>query len=215
MGFNMGIKNIAKSLMEFQKEIPIINKNKKGYNYNYADLPNVIKIITPLLIKNGLIITQLISNDDNGCVSVHTILIHVESGEVLETTITHPLLENKGKSTLIQTAGSVITYLRRYSLSSMLGIVTDEDVDGNNKKPPNEIFINKTQIDKICDLMGTAKIVSAEEFYKYLTDKLKYNIYKIESIQSKDFNFVSKWLELRIEKQENAQKEAVKVAENV
>ena len=44
-----------------------------------------------------------------------------------------------------QSLGSAITYLRRYSLSSMLGIVTDKDVDAAGKPLPtlNEERFNK------------------------------------------------------------------------
>jgi hypothetical protein len=37
----------------------------------------------------------------------------------------------KGK-TLVQELGSIITYLRRYSLASMAGVYSDQDTDGND-----------------------------------------------------------------------------------
>ena len=60
------------------------------------------------------------------------------SGESFETTISADVASNKGSMSMIQAVGSVITYLRRYSLSAILGIVTDEDIDGHvtpTKKP--------------------------------------------------------------------------------
>jgi len=65
-------------------------------------------------------------------VGVETILAH-ESGEWIGSTIFLPLGEEKGKSQA-QLAGSVITYLRRYSLAGILGMYADEDGDGNT--PP-------------------------------------------------------------------------------
>jgi len=131
------IKNIAVALGKFQNECPAIEKSKKGYNYKYADLPAIIETISPILEKNGLAFTQLISGDHE-TVIVSTFLIHCESGETLDTNISGNVSENKGKMTNIQAQGSVITYLRRYSLAAMLGIVTDEDVDGSIEKSKNQ-----------------------------------------------------------------------------
>ena len=54
----------------------------------------------------------------------------------MSSTLTLPVMDEKGKSTA-QVAGSVITYLRRYALASVLGIYADEDTDGHtdSKKP--------------------------------------------------------------------------------
>ena len=41
-----------------------------------------------------------------------------------------PLQAEKGKS-LAQTAGSILTYAKRYSLCALLGIATGDDTDGN------------------------------------------------------------------------------------
>ena len=43
----------------------------------------------------------------------------------------------KGKSNA-QVAGSIITYLRRYSLASILGMYSDEDTDGNEPQPQRQ-----------------------------------------------------------------------------
>ena len=131
------IKNIAVALGQFQSECPTIEKGKKGYGYKYADLPSIIQTITPILKKYDLSFTQLVGGDD-GKVSVTTVLIHTKSGESFETTISADVASNKGSMSMIQAVGSVITYLRRYSLSAILGIVTDEDIDGHvtpTKKP--------------------------------------------------------------------------------
>ena len=50
------------------------------------------------------------------------------------------------KMSEIQAAGSIITYLRRYSLSSILGIVTDEDVDGHVQKPSINALLQEVNL---------------------------------------------------------------------
>ena len=67
---NKSIKNIAVALGQFQSKCPTINKNTKGYGYKYADLPYIIKTITPILKDCNLSFTQLVGGD-NGNVSVN------------------------------------------------------------------------------------------------------------------------------------------------
>lgn len=125
------MKKIYKALADFQQEVPIIHKGSQGYGYAYTDLPEIFKVINPLLKKHGLGFTQLVNGD-----TLTTVLFHPESGEEIVSE-TH-LLEgvSLAKMNQFQVLGSQITYLRRYALSSMLGLVTDKDVDanGNEKK---------------------------------------------------------------------------------
>jgi hypothetical protein len=68
-------------------------------------------------------------------VGVESILMH-ESGEFVSERILIPLTEEKGKSK-VQSAGSTLTYLRRYSWASILGMYSDEDSDGVAAPPAN------------------------------------------------------------------------------
>jgi hypothetical protein len=63
-------------------------------------------------------------------IGVESILTH-ESGEFVAERILIPLTEEKGKSK-VQSAGSTLTYLRRYSWASILGMYSDEDSDGSS-----------------------------------------------------------------------------------
>ena len=123
------MKNLFKALADFQQEVPIIHKGTSGYGYSYADLPDTIEIINPYLAKNKLAFTQLV-----GSANVKTIIFHWESGESLETTTDIPQgVTLKGMNDF-QVLGSAITYIRRYALSSALGLVTDSDPDANGVK---------------------------------------------------------------------------------
>jgi hypothetical protein len=69
------------------------------------------------------------------------------SGEYIESGMALPLGDEKGKS-LAQVAGSIITYLRRYAYSAILGLYADEDTDGNSpngKKPEPKPAAAKTE----------------------------------------------------------------------
>jgi hypothetical protein len=123
------IKSIAKSLSVFQSEMPTVSldrevtvKTKAGgeYRFSYATFRNIIETAKPLLAKNNLSFSQLVETDG----TVTTILMH-ESGEWLSSS-----LHITGEQTA-QGIGSAITYAKRYSLSSILGIVADDDDDAN------------------------------------------------------------------------------------
>lgn len=124
------VNEIGKALSLFQNSCPTIEKNTKGYGYKYADLAIIIETIKPHLHKAGLSYSQqpFTKGDEVG---VNTLIIHGASGQVLKSTLTASMSANKMKQmTNVQGMGSIITYLRRYSLSSLLGIVTDDDIDG-------------------------------------------------------------------------------------
>lgn len=118
------MKELYKALANFQAEVPNIYKNAKGYSYKFADLGEINDIIKPVLAKHGLGYVQPINGS-----TIKTIVFHVESGESIESSADIPQgVQLKGMNDF-QVLGSAITYLRRYSLSSMLGLITDEDAD--------------------------------------------------------------------------------------
>lgn len=127
------MKNVFKALAAFQQEVPVIHKGTQGYGYTYADLPAIFEVINPLLKKHGLAFTQPITD----C-GVHTTLFHIESGETIESCTPIPSgVQLKGMNDF-QVLGSAITYIRRYALSSILGIVTDKDIDAAGEQKQQE-----------------------------------------------------------------------------
>ena len=126
--------DIYKALSLFQSEMKPLNKDSTGYGYKYVSLPSMIETITPVLAKHGLGFYQPLDGK-----SVKTIVFHTESGDVIESSIDIPEgVELKGMNTY-QSLGSAISYLRRYSLASVLGLVIDEDNDasGEQVQPTN------------------------------------------------------------------------------
>lgn len=126
-------KNIYKALAAFQQEVPIIHKGTQGYGYSYADLPAILEVITPLLEKHKLGFTQPLNGG-----SIETIIFHTPSGEELSSVVDIPQNVSLKGMNDFQVLGSAITYLRRYSLSSALGLVTDKDIDASGEQKPKE-----------------------------------------------------------------------------
>lgn len=135
MNKSESIKELAAALAKAQAEIgpAAFNRTNPFHKNRYADLGAIIEVARPALAKNNLAFTQLVSGDENK-LEVTTALIH-SSGEWVETTVGMAICEERGKSAA-QVAGSVVTYLRRYSLASMLGIYADEDNDGEKQPAP-------------------------------------------------------------------------------
>jgi hypothetical protein len=128
------IKELATALSKAQGEMPAVQFNAVNpfLKNKYADLGAIIATSKPILAKHGLSVSQM-SGGDGDTVSVTTVLMH-QSGEWMESTMSLKIGDEKGKSTA-QVAGSIITYLRRYSLASILGMYADEDGDGNDPQP--------------------------------------------------------------------------------
>jgi hypothetical protein len=125
---------LAAALSEAQAEIKpaAFNATNPFLKNKYADLGSVIEAAREPLRKHGLSISQQVISYENS-IGITTILMH-KSGEWLESTVFLPLGDEKGKSQA-QVAGSIITYLRRYSLASALGMYADEDTDGGTVQP--------------------------------------------------------------------------------
>lgn len=120
----------------------------------YADLASVIAACQPLLSQNGLSYAQVLTTPENGefGISITTCLMH-KSGQWIEGTFFMPMpAEERGKS-IMQVAGSAITYARRYAIASMIGIVADEDADGNlpakQKQEPPKAAPQKQPINRV------------------------------------------------------------------
>jgi len=165
------MKNLFKALAEFQQEVPVIHKATQGYGYTYADLPKIFEVINPLLKKHGLGFTQLINGTQ-----IATCLFHVESAESIESKIDIPqgvILKGMNE---FQVLGSAITYLRRYALSSMLGLVTDKDTDasGEQVKPePKKQAIDNARFQKAIDAISKGEYTVEELTTKFSLTELQ------------------------------------------
>lgn len=122
------MKNLYKALANFQQEVPVIHKDTQGFNYSYADLPKIFEVINPLLKKHGLGFTQSVND------TLETTVFHIESGESITSKTIIPQGVQLNKMNDFQVLGSAITYLRRYAISAMLGLVTDKDTDASGEQ---------------------------------------------------------------------------------
>ena len=126
-------KAFAKTQQEMKQ--PLKDANNPFFKSKYVPLENVVEAITESASKNGLSFTQYPSSDEAGNVTVGTLVMH-SSGEWIE----YDPIKMKPVKNDPQSIGSAITYAKRYALSAIFGITSDQDDDGNEatqaKKQP-------------------------------------------------------------------------------
>jgi len=126
---NLG--ELAKALAAAQGEMTAASKDATNPHFRtrYADLASIMDACRGPLAKHGLSVTQLPGRDEAGHVTLTTTLMHA-SGQYIGSTIgVRPAQENP------QVVGSILTYLRRYTLASVVGVVSDDD-DGEAASHP-------------------------------------------------------------------------------
>lgn len=117
---------LATALSQAQAEFVAIPKDSTNpfFKSKYAGLPQVVLVASPILTKHGLSVSQFIGHDDQGD-TLTTWLLH-KSGQWISESMRLHLTKDDA-----QGQGSATTYARRYSYMSVLGLVADEDDDGN------------------------------------------------------------------------------------
>lgn len=150
------INEVSKALAGAQAKFPPIHKDKvatipgkegkSGYQYRYANLASIFQAIAAALSAEGLAIVQA-THFENGALWLTTRLVHA-SGQWIEGVWPLKMYERA------QDQGSALTYARRYALSALLGIATDEDDDGSkaSKRAP------KITAEQASNLVGIAKV---------------------------------------------------------
>ena len=130
MNKSESIANLATALTQFAAEVhnPKNTASNPFHKNKYTPLNDILSYVRPLLAQHGLSVSQLVHSDD-AAIGVTTMLMHT-SGEYIADTATMSPGAEKGMSAA-QVVGSVVTYLRRYALTAVLGIASEDDDDGN------------------------------------------------------------------------------------
>lgn len=108
-------------------------KNKEGrflYSFNYTDLAGILDTIRKPFKEAGLLVTQNVytatpEGTNMNRIHVETMIMHSSGQYLIGGKLTFPAHSD------MQSLGGQITYLKRYSLASVLGLATEEDDDGN------------------------------------------------------------------------------------
>lgn len=139
--------SIVKAMVLVQSELKTVRKDRKNpFAENmYATLDAILEELLPKLNKHEIVLTQSpifeIAENGNMRIGVETHLMH-SSGEWFRYPPFFMQLEKGAKMNMAQSAGSVITYAKRYAVSAIFGISTGDDVDGVQ---PQQLEENKQQ----------------------------------------------------------------------
>jgi len=119
-------KAYNRAIAKFRAECPPINKTRQAHNSKYAGLSETVEQIKPYLEDCGLSHSWH-TDQSSGVVSVTCKVTHI-LGHSDETTLSAEP-DKSGSKNSIQAIGSTVTYLQRYTLSSILGLASTDDFD--------------------------------------------------------------------------------------
>lgn len=167
-------KSYFTAFSQMQPELPIIPKNKKvKFNqteYDFADLAQVTKFLTPIAEKFGFCWQHTTKGD-----VLTTILMHKE-GHSVSTERTLKIDKSGGKNE-IQGEGSASSYCKRYNLLDLFGIATNEDNDGfgvsNYITREQAAWVNKTLDATQSDKAAFLKLFKADSVPNIAASKFK------------------------------------------
>ena len=175
------VKELAEALAKAQAELSPVqfDSYNKYYSSKYASLSAVIAEVRKVLPQHGLSIVQTpTSHMEFGIfyVGVETMLIH-DSGEWIKSTVSVPVVATElievftrrfnkdgdayyASPNILQEAGKIITYLRRYGIVSILMLSAEEDLDGNEPVQPVQSEGKRSEAEKkVSDKKSDEKVV--------------------------------------------------------
>ena len=185
----MDTVNINSRLAAALPAMPDIKRNAKSHHGKYASLDNVLDAVRPVLKQHGLAVHQHPVTDDTGAIAVVTRVVSVD-GEVLEFP---GYYVDPGKGP--QSAGSAITYARRYSLVAILGLATEDDDDGNRSQQSDRFTErgsspSEAQIRKLAAIMRAAGVTERPERLKWLSHVLGRDITSTKNMSRQEMTAV-------------------------
>jgi hypothetical protein len=131
---------LCAALVAAQGALKPIAKDGKNpaFRSKYATLDGIMETVRPALAAHGLAVVQGVIHPETGeggrlvGITVETRLLHT-SGEWLASVVPVPVAKGDAHG-----LGSALSYGRRYGISALLALSTDEDDDGNAaaKAPP-------------------------------------------------------------------------------
>jgi len=205
-------REFYEAFAKFQSQVPPILKSSEVNmgagrpRYNYASLYDIISKIQKPLGEANLSFRWEISNN-NDIIEVTCILSH-SGGYELQTSIQAGKDATPGKSN-VQAIASTITYLKRYTLVSLLGIGTaDPDDDAVSTIPENQKFVDKKEdkSDLLAEIKDKLDHCNDEETVKKIWSK-----YQKYSNDADVLNLFTAWRKDQAKKIEDTKKVEQKV----
>ena len=121
------ITELAEAMIQVQQTLsPALKDAENTFtNSRYATLHSVMNACRDALLEHGIWLTQYPVSVEADQLGLVTKIVHAETGQWQASLLTMPLPKKDP-----QGYGSAMTYARRYGLSALIGIVTENDDDG-------------------------------------------------------------------------------------
>lgn len=118
------VGELAKALIKVQRSLqPALKDSLNPFAKNtYASLKSIIDSCREALLDNGIWLCQYTVPVENGYLGLVSKLTHAESGQWQASLLVMPLPKADP-----QGYGSALSYARRYSVSTIVGIVCEDD----------------------------------------------------------------------------------------
>lgn len=184
------------ALAKAQGEIEAASKDKinPAFRSKYADLSSVWAAIRPALSKHGIALTQWPVHSEDGRLHIVTRLAH--DGEWIRAHFSIPVQKQDAHG-----YGSATTYAKRFSLAACVGVVADDDDDGNaaSSKPSQPAFVKPGSVhpERTKSEPDTASITGTTGVPKNGEAKALYETLIKEMEQAKTLDGLKEWLKLR------------------
>lgn len=120
-------KEFNKARADLAEELPKIVKDASGHNYKYAELSEILETIKPILAKHGFYV-RWTCHTGEAKITVKCHLTHRDGWE--DGAELSAMADQTGGKNAVQAVGSVVSYLKRYTLEMTLGIAASKDDDG-------------------------------------------------------------------------------------
>jgi hypothetical protein len=151
--------NIYTKLAAVKQEIGAISKDSTNpfFKSKYFDINGLLKHVEPLLDKNGLLLLQPIIKGE-----VFSEIIDVENGDSVTSSLSLPEISDPQK------IGSCVSYYRRYTLQSLIGLQAIDD-DANVASKATKLKADKKWVNKGDKIWNAAidKGVKIDELLKH------------------------------------------------
>jgi hypothetical protein len=182
--FDIVMKNLAKAKKEMGSTVKKDSKNP-FHKSTYASLSAHLDLCENVLDKNGLILLHTINGSYEKAILIAS-LYHVESGQWIKSYL--PLPNPKNDS---QGLGASITYMRRYSINSMLGLSAEDDDGETNsvRATKKETDLPKKISSQQVSSLKKLEIKLNEDLKKKMGERLKksYQSERFEDIPEEEF----------------------------
>lgn len=170
------IKEFNRAFIALQEELPTVNRDGKievrkkdasGERTGaiqqatpYATFNNIMKVLKPILLKHGFVLSFATAPTTDGRIDVKGYLDHI-GGHRRETSFPLPA-ETSGSKNNVQGWGSSLSYGKRYATIALLNVVSeakeDTDTDGHEGhfktarvKGAGEALVETTPVELITD----------------------------------------------------------------